>query len=408
MANLFNSPAKSAGNLLWFPFFLFLYSFTGNVSNDIYMPSMPVLVNIFNTNDHLIQMTLAMWFLGDAAPQLLMGPIADRYGRRALLFTGGMTFLLATFICAISSHIGYLIIARFFQGVGVCSLTIVGFVVIHELFQGHQCVRLLSFLTVFNSAAPLLGPLIGGYVFLLLGWRANFVIVLVLGLVGILGLWKLMPESKTNLDYTALQPKVLLNNYISLFKNRLFMCHLIAYGLFFGGIIAYLSGAPFVIIKQLGIPAQYFGLTQLFIFGAFILTSLLVGKFVKRYSNRSIILTGSILIVFAAVLMLIMSLCFPQNLYGFVGAMMLYAAGFGLAGSPLAKETLSASPHWGGFSAAMLGFSMTGFSSLGSFVVSVVYNQTIFSVAVVILVMTVVALLVCSLAGNKVKIRTEL
>lgn len=394
MAKLQFSPAKSAKNLFWFPFFLLLYSFTGNVSNDIYMPSMPILVNVFNTNTHLIQLTLALWFLGDAVPQLILGPVADRYGRRNLLFIGGLIFVLSTLVCAISTHIGSFLIARFFQGTGVCSLTIVGFVVLHELFDAHQSVRLLSLLGMCNAVAPLLGPLIGGYVFILLGWRANFSIVFILAIIGLMGLYKLMPESKINLDHTALRPKVLLNNYVQLLKNRILMRHLLAYGLFFGGVIAYLSGAPFIIIQQLKIPAQYFGISQLAVFGAYILTAGFVAKLVARYHNHKIILSGAILIVTASGLMLVISLYFPHSLYGFVGTMMLYTCGFGLTGSPLAKETLSAGSHAGGFTAALLGFSVTGFSSLGSFIVGLVYNQTIASVAIVILVMSLLALLI--------------
>lgn len=170
MAKFLNPPSKSAKNLFWFPIFLFLYSFTGNVSNDIYMPSMPSLVHIFNTSSHWIQMSLALWFLGAAAPQLLMDPLTDRYGRRRLLFVGGFIFLLSTLICAVSNYVGYLILARFFQGVSVCSLTVVSFIVIYELFSGHQCVRLLSLLNVCNSAAPLLGPLIGDFAAAMLGF----------------------------------------------------------------------------------------------------------------------------------------------------------------------------------------------------------------------------------------------
>lgn len=401
MVKFLYSPLKSAKNLFWFPVFLFIYSFTGNVSNDIYMPSMPSLVQVFNTNAHWIQMTLALWFLGDAVPQLLMGPLADRYGRRFLLFTGGLIFLLSTLICAISVHIGHFLVARFFQGVGVCSLTVVGFLVLHELFTGHQCVSKLSLLSICNSAAPLLGPLIGGYIFLWLGWRVNFYIVLILGLIGLVGLWWFLPESKTQLNYDALHPRILLNNYRNLLKNVRFTRHLLAYGLFFGGIIAYLSGAPFVIIEQLKIPAQYFGITQLAVFGAFMATSILVGRLVQRYQSHRIILLGARLSVLASILMLIVSFCFPHNLYGFVGSMMLYAAGFGLSGSPLTKETLAANPQAGGFSAAMLGFSMTGFSSLGSAIVSLVYNQTIASIAAVILVMSLAALLLYQVLDSK-------
>lgn len=401
MANFLYLPAKSAKNLFWFPVFLFLYSFTGNVSNDIYMPSMPSLVQIFNTSAHWIQMTLALWFLGNATPQLIMGPIADRYGRRPLLFTGGVIFLLSTLICAVSEHIGYFLLARFFQGVGVCSLTIVGFVVLHELFEGHQCVRQLALLSICNAAAPLLGPLVGGYIFIWLGWQANFYIVFILGLIGLVGLWQFLPESKMQLDRSALQPYTLLNNYWCLLKNSQFTRHLVAYGLFFGGVIAYLSGAPFIIIHQLKIPAQYFGITQLAVFAAFMATSVLVGRLVKRYQTHRIILMGSIMSVLASIVMLIASFYFPQSLYGFVGSMMLYAAGFGLSGSPLAKETLSINPNAGGFAAALLGFSMTGFSSLGSFIVSLVYNQTITSVAVVIVAMSLLALLLNQMLGRQ-------
>jgi Na+/melibiose symporter-like transporter len=100
--------------------------------------------------------------------------------------------------------------------------------------------------------------------------------------------------------------------------------------------IAYLSGAPFIIINQLKIAAQHFGLTQLAVFGAFMLTSLFVGKLVRRYGTHKIIWLGAIIIVLSSVAMVWCSIILPNSLYGFVGSMMGYAAGFGLAGSPLA------------------------------------------------------------------------
>ena len=62
MPKFIRLPEKSIRNLFWFPLFLFLYSFIGNVSNDIYMPSMPILVHVFNTNDHWVQLTLHVVF----------------------------------------------------------------------------------------------------------------------------------------------------------------------------------------------------------------------------------------------------------------------------------------------------------------------------------------------------------
>lgn len=138
----------------------------------------------------------------------------------------------------------------------------------------------------------------------------------------------------------------------------------------------------------------HFGLTQLAVFGAFMLTSLLVGKLVQRYASHKIIWLGTTIIVLSSVAMVWCSIILPHSLYGFVGSMMGYAAGFGLAGSPLAKEALSANPQAGGFAAAMLGFSMTGFSSLASIIVSATYNQTIISVAAIIVIISLLALFI--------------
>ena len=400
MAAFFKSPRSSAKNLFLFPIFLIIYSFTGNVSNDIYMPSMPLLVNIFSTDQYWIQLTLTLWFLGTAMPQLILGPVADRYGRRPLLFIGGCIFLLATLICGMANHVGALVIARFFQGAGVCSLTIVSFAVVRELFQDRQCIRLLTLINICNSIAPLAGPLLGGYIFLLFGWRANFYVVFIIALVGLIGLGCFMPESKIKLDSTALKPKILLGNYKTLLKNRFFMVHLLAYGLFFGGIITYLTGAPFILINKLKIPPQFFGFTQLAIFSAYFLSAIFVERLVEHYSCKKIIYLGAILIVLATGLMLVAGYLFPENLYTFVGTMMLYALGFGFSSSPLAKETLSAAKTAGGSAAAMLGFSMTGFGSLGSLIVSMTYNGSILSIAAIMCLLAFLGLVSLSYKKN--------
>lgn len=376
MAHFLKSPALSPKNLFWFPFFLIMYSFTGNVSNDIYMPSMPALVHEFATNQSWIQLTLTFWFLGTALPQLLLGPVADRYGRRPLLLGGGFLFLLATLICGIANHIGSLVIARFFQGAGVCSLTIVSFAVISELFKGNQCVRILALVNMCNAIAPLLGPLMGGYIFLMFGWRVNFYLVFMMAFIGLIGLWHFMPESKIEVDKTALQPTIVINNYAQLLKNQFFMRHLLAYGLFFGGVIAYLTGAPFILIDKLKLPPQYFGFSQLAVFSAYFLSAISIGHLVGRYG-----------------IMLIVGYVFSTNLYTFVGAMMLYAFGFGFSGSPLAKEALSAAKAAGGSAAAMLGFSMTGFGSLGSLAISLIYSGTMSAIAWVICIMAILGTL---------------
>lgn len=394
-------PKATARNLVWFPLFLILYSFTGNVSNDIYMPSMPALAHFFGTTESKIQLTLTLWFLGTAIPQLLFGPVADRYGRRPLLFWGGMTFLVATLFCGFSKNLLVLMMARFFQGVGVCSLTIVSFAIIRELYHDNRCVRLLSLLNMCNAMAPLLGPLIGGYVFVWFGWRVNFYLVFVLALVGLIGLWYLMPESQLELNKLALKPRYLLKCYLGFIKNKFFLKHALVYGLLFGGMIAYLTGAPFILIDTLKIEPQHFGYIQLVIFGVFVLGASIVGRLVDRYGSKTLIGAGVSIILVSGIGMILSSLLFQIDLYTFVIGMMFYGLGFGLVSGPLAKETLSVGEAGGGISAALLGLSMTGFGSLGSFLVSLIYNGSLLSVVEVIGVMSLLAFLIYFHLTNK-------
>lgn len=64
------------------------------MSNDMCLPALPLIPKDFTTQLHVIQLTIVSWLAGNAAVQLLIGPLADRYGRRMILLIGGGAFLL--------------------------------------------------------------------------------------------------------------------------------------------------------------------------------------------------------------------------------------------------------------------------------------------------------------------------
>ncbi len=85
------------------------------LSNDMYLPALPQMTQALSTTPALTQMSLTTWFFGAASMQLLLGPLSDKYGRRPILLGGGVIFIAATLICAITSDISTLLVARFFQ-----------------------------------------------------------------------------------------------------------------------------------------------------------------------------------------------------------------------------------------------------------------------------------------------------
>ena len=176
-------------------FLLVLYNFSANLSNDIYLPSMPKLVEFFHSDAATLQFTMTDIDFGVAVPQLFFGPLTDRLGRRPVLILGGLCFLFATLICMSATQIQVLIIGRLLQGIGVCSLNVTTFSILVDLFDYKKRTQIMNKISLFGTLAPLIGPVLGGYILIYLGWRFNFSVVFALAFIGIIGLYFKLPES---------------------------------------------------------------------------------------------------------------------------------------------------------------------------------------------------------------------
>lgn len=377
--------------MAWIPMFLILYNFGANLANDIYLPSMPELMRIFSASSNILQLTMTVWFAGVAIPQLIFGPLTDYYGRRPVLFAGGICFLISTIVCAAAMNVWVLVVARFFQGVGVCSLNVSTFSILSDLYNNQNRTQILNKISMCGTVAPLLGPIIGGYVLAYMGWRSNFIIIFVIGLISILGLWFKLPESNLNLDRNALNPKIIYRNYVQLLKNKNFMRHLIPYCLLLGGLVAYLIASPFIIIGNLKVPPQWFGYTQLPVFAVYILGSLYVNYSKDEKSIKKLLILGIKLVFFAGLIMLGTTYLFGDHLLFYILPMIFYSFGFSLCAGPLASEVMSGINFSKGSAAAFLGFGMATSCMLSSLLLEIIYNETTLSVAILLCLISTLA-----------------
>lgn len=368
---------------LWVPILLILYNMTANLANDIYLPSMPLLVDVFSTSANLIQLTMTAWYLGVAIPQLFFGPLSEAIGRRPVLLGGGVIFIIATLMCGSSIHVWQLFLGRFLQGVGVCSLNVTSFSIISDLYAYRSRIHWLAYLSMSGSLAPLVGPILGGYILCYFGWRANFILIFFLLVACLVALWFKLPESNYHKNPAALQLLIMAENYLLSVKNLRFVRYAMAYCCMLGGFIAYLTGSPFIVIYHFHILPEHFGFTLIGIFGFYMIGSLFViygGKWIRL---RNVVYIGLSLIVVSCVLMLITSYFLSQSLYSFVVPMMFYAFGYSLCSSQFINKIMSSSIHRGTV-AALLGFGMASSSAVSSTMVSVFYNNSMLSISGII------------------------
>ena len=144
------------------------------LSTDLYTPSLPHLPELLASDAPTVQLTLSLNLAAYAVAQLAHGPLADRFGRRRLLIVGMTGFVIASLLCAAVVDVTGLIAGRVLQGLFSSIPSVVVTLMIRELYERERTVQVMGFHGMAVGVVPTLGPLLGGYIFLWFGWRANF------------------------------------------------------------------------------------------------------------------------------------------------------------------------------------------------------------------------------------------
>ncbi|MGS0730818.1 MFS transporter, partial [Shewanella sp. 0m-11] len=128
--------------------------------------------------------------------QLLIGPLADRYGRRPIAICGIIFYMISSVLAAIAVEFHWLQIARVMQGLAACSTSIVVFSAVRDCFSPKEGARYYSYLNGMICIIPALAPTLGGMLALQFGWRSNFIFMALYGLVILALVTYRLPETR--------------------------------------------------------------------------------------------------------------------------------------------------------------------------------------------------------------------
>jgi DHA1 family bicyclomycin/chloramphenicol resistance-like MFS transporter len=112
------------------------------------------------------------FLLGLALPQLIYGPLADRFGRKPLLYAGFSLFAVGAVISATAGSLSVLLVGRFIWGLGAAGPRVVTLSMIRDRFEGEAMARVMSFIMAVFILVPIIAPSLGAGIAAVAPWRA--------------------------------------------------------------------------------------------------------------------------------------------------------------------------------------------------------------------------------------------
>ncbi|OGT32044.1 MAG: hypothetical protein A3E87_10895 [Gammaproteobacteria bacterium RIFCSPHIGHO2_12_FULL_35_23] len=379
-------------NVILFPVLLAAYEAITYLSNDAYLPALPNITHDLASSQHLIQLTLTTWFLGSASMQIILGPIADRFGRRIVLLTGGIIFIIATLVCALTSSINTLLLFRYIQGATIPSMIVAGYATIYELYDHETAIHTLAWMNSLTLIAPSLGPLFGALLLPYTGWRWIFGLLSIMAGLIIIGLYFKMPETNSY-GKNAIQLSRILKEYGRILSNANYMKSVLSSCFLLGAIIAWIAAGPFLVMTQFHYSPLTFGILQALIFGCFIVGTQTIKPLMKKIKSYKLASFGINITFYSGLLALVTTWFFTNTLISLIIPMMLLAWGSGLYFPILNRISIETSNEPMGARIAVFSTLMSGFAMLSSALISGVYNGTSLSLAIFLAFFSTIAYL---------------
>lgn len=377
----------------FFPLLVVCYEIINYLANDMYLPALPSITQDFEITTHVAQHTVTAWFFGASALHLLSGPLSDRFGRKPVLLIGGVLFTTATWVCAFTSNIHTLLLARFIQGAVVSTLITAGYASIHETYHRKQAIQVLALMSSIVMLAPAVGPLAGGIFLQCLNWHWIFIFLAFCASIICLGLCLIMPETLTSTQKYMFRWSHVLSHYQQILKNKAFMLNLCIINFNILAKVAWIIGGPFLIVYPFKLNILYFGLIQILTLSSQILGAQLLKRLIHRVEINRLINQGLSISLFASLLAVCLSFIFPDKLIGLVICLMIFCFGTALSG-PLQRLCIEASPEPMGARMAVYATSTSLLCSLGSLLFSFTYTSSLLWFASLLFVLATLASLV--------------
>ncbi|MGX7876341.1 MFS transporter [Mesorhizobium sp. ORM6] len=311
------------------------------------LPSLPNIAATFQADFALVNLSVAGFAIITAVIEAIGGILSDRFGRRPVVLTSLSIFVAASIGCALAPNIGTFLLFRAMQAcIGPCYS--VALVIIKETSDEREAASKFGYLAMGWALAPMVGPLFGGSLDELFGWRSSFVVFAVLGAAAfVLSMREIRrtPLSRSHRNYVAA--------YGLLLRSARFWAYTLCMAASMGVLYVFLGGAPLVVGDVLDGSSAKLGFYIGLIPTGFILGSYLAGRYTSKTSLSAILVLARLLTCFGLLVGLVLSSLGITHVLALFGPCVFIGVGNGLTMPAANSGALSVRPDLVGTAAGL-------------------------------------------------------
>ncbi len=363
------------------------------VAIDAMLPALGVMsrdLGVAGSNER--QLVVGVFLICSGLGSLFPGSLADRFGRRPVLFVCVGGYVLFSLAAALSPSFAVLLIMRGCAGLLSAGMVVMSATIIRDRFSGDKMARTQSLVSMVFMVVPMAAPSLGQAVLLVTGWRWIFGIMAGLGVV--IWVWAFLrlpetlhPEFRQKIDV----PAIARNMRIAL-MTRAAIGYVFGMALIQGALFGYINSSQQLVAEHFGAGERFplvFGVMALAMAAANLTNSRIVERFgARRVSHAAVlgyIVTGALLLAFA--------LQRDETIWQFLSVMTANLCLMGFIGANFSSIALQPFARIAGAAASLQTFlRMVIGATLGA-LIGQAYNGSALPLAMTLLIAGVSALL---------------
>ena len=360
----------------------------------IAIPTLESFSQLYQAPYSTVQFIISAYLLGLASSMPLVGFLSDKIGRRPVLLSGLVLFVIASIFCSTTDSLNSLIFWRVIQGIGASVGSVMSRAMIRDVSNASETARSLSRVTAIMGISPMIAPVIGAIGYQIFGNpNGIFIITAAIGILVLTAILLLLPETRNAalLESTSKEPWS--DKYRYLLGSKVFVGSSLIYAFTTGAFFAILAVASTVFYNDLGIDSTGFGfiwsgLTILYTVSAFT-----AGTLSSKYGLMKVLLVGVLLNVIAGLLFYSLVKVFDVTLISVIVPLVIMFFAHGYIVPMSLAQAVSARPEIAGSSSGLssaIGLVIGGMVSVLS---GLVFDGRLLPIALIVSASTILCAL---------------